>query len=116
MSLVTFIQVNNGAAGTLVMPAATDFPKRKIYGIYVGHEGVMNGCIITITNSIADSGATYTVTLGNDTSGATNGISRGFTIGLPYKGLPFKTDIATTVMVLSLATTTFTVMIDYERG
>ena len=116
MSLITFVQVNNGTAGQLVMPSSTEYPKRKLYGMYIGHEGVMNGCIISITNVIADTGATFTASFGNDTSGATGGISRGFTIPLPYKGLPCATVGLTTLSFLSLATTTYTVLIDYERG
>ena len=116
MSLITVIQINNGTTGQLVMPASTAFPKRKIFGMYGGHEGITNGCVITVTNVIADTGATFTTILGSNTSGGTSGVQRGFTVDLPYKGLPCSTVGTTTISVLLLATTTFTLMIDYERG
>lgn len=116
MSLVTFIAFNNASGGTLSMPASTAYPKRKLYGIYVGSEGFFNAMIITITNCVADTGATFTAMFGNSTSGAASGMGRGFSVPLPVSGLAVKTDLASVISFVTTAATTGTVIIDYENG
>lgn len=98
------------------MPASTAYPKRKLYGIYVGAESFFNAFIMTITNCIADSGATFTALFGNDTSGAASGVGRGFTVRLPVSGLAVKTDVASVISFVTTNATTGTVIIDYENG
>lgn len=117
MSLVTFI--DNSAASqssNLVMPAETAYPQRRILSIIVAGAGNIQGVCITITNCVADSGATFTAYLGSDGSAAATGnVFRGTTIQLPYKGLRVKADAVSTITMFHAAIASMAI-IEYEKG
>lgn len=117
MSLVTFID-NSAASATpqLVMPADLTINARRINSIIVGAAGNVGGVCVTITNCIADSGATFTAYVGTATSAVLAGnVFRGATIPLPYKGLRVGTNIPTTITAAHAAVASV-ITIEYEKG
>ena len=72
---------------------------------------------ISITNVIADTGATFTATLGtNNWNTGTGNVARGTAILLPKRGLRCSTRGVTTISMAYSTAITITLLIDYEKG
>lgn len=83
----------------------------------LGHVGNPQIVGVSITNVIADTGATFTATLGtNNWNTGTGNIARGTEILLPRKGLRCSTRGVTTISIAYSTAITINLLIDYEKG
>lgn len=114
--LITFAQVSNATTTAFAMPAYSTITeagltKRNIFFVGYASDGSNLQYAISITNAIADSGATFTMSIG-----ATGGAGRASWPPFPPQGFACAGVGATTVTLTASGATTGTLMVWYEKA